>query len=59
MVLEYVEELYGKKKFRFKDEFEQWSLPPAEMMFHEELFEVSKLLKQSLPGIRNNAYADE
>ena len=46
-----------KKKFRFKDEFEQWSLPPAETMFHEEPFEVSKLLKQSLPGTRNNACA--
>ena len=59
MVLECVEELYGKKKFRFKDEFEQWSLPPAETMFHEEPFEVSKLLKLSLPGTRNNMCVDE
>ena len=43
-VREEVEELYGKK-FRFKDEFEQWTLPPAETMFREEPFEVSKLLK--------------
>lgn len=43
-VREEVEELFGKK-FRFKDEHDQWSLPAADTMFQEEPFEVKRLLK--------------
>lgn len=43
-VREEVDALFGKR-FRFKDEYEQWILPAAETMFREELFEVNKLLK--------------
>lgn len=43
-VREEVEELFGKK-FRFKDEHDQWILPEADTMFQEEPFEVNRLLK--------------
>ena len=43
-VREEVEELFGKK-FRFKDEHEQWLLPAAETMFQDELFVVKRLQK--------------
>lgn len=43
-VREEVEELFGKK-FRFKDEHDQWILPEADTMFQDEPFEVSRLLK--------------
>ena len=43
-VIDEVKELLGKK-FHFKDEFNQWNLPPADAMFRHESFQVPKLLK--------------
>ena len=43
-VREDVQELFSKK-FSFKDEHEEWGLPPAHSMFKEGLFAVKRLLK--------------
>ena len=43
-VREEVQELFSKK-FTFKDEYEEWSLPSAEAMFQDVPFAVRRLLK--------------
>ena len=43
-VREEVQELFGKK-FTFRDEDEEWHLPPAEGMFQDKPFAIKRLLK--------------
>ena len=43
-VREEVDELFSKK-FRFRDEQEEWTLPAADLMYKDKLFSVKRLLK--------------
>lgn len=43
-VREEVDELFSKK-FRFKDEQEEWNIPAADIMYHDKLFTIKRLLK--------------